>query len=83
MDIKKLSLDQNDFNVTFDGISDIADVASRFLTYVGNTLRSRLVSILKYLGPGTIADKLTPLVNKLLLLIQQHDQIPIGGDLVL
>lgn len=51
MDIEKFLIEQEDFKIKFDGISDISDVASRFLTFVGNTLRSRLCSIIKFIGP--------------------------------
>ena len=66
VDIANILIIQDDFKITFDGISDIADVTSRFLSYTGNTLRSRLVSIIKFLG----GKRITPLVNKLLLLLQ-------------
>ena len=65
IDISKLNIQQEDFKFDIDGISDLSDVASRFLTYVGNTLRSRLNSIIRYVGP----EKVTAVINKLLLLL--------------
>ena len=44
----------------------MADIAGRLLTYVGNTLRSRLVSIIKFLGPEP--KRFTALINELLLI---------------
>jgi hypothetical protein len=70
--INRLSLDIDPFKVTFDGVSDMSDVFTRFITYVGNVLRSRLVSIVKYAGPSRI----NPLVNKILELIPDEKNIP-------
>ena len=78
VDISDLLVMQQDFNISFVGISDIADVASRLLTYVGNTIRSRVVSIIKYLGPKPV--RLTKMINTLLRLIPDEIDIP-GTDL--
>lgn len=51
MDFEDFQLDVEPFNITFDGISDISNVASRFFTFIGNVIRGRLVSIIKYVGP--------------------------------
>ena len=37
-----------EISFNFDGISDISDVFSRFLTFSGNVLRDRAVSISNY-----------------------------------
>lgn len=70
--IYKLDLEIDPFEITFDGVSDISDVATRFLTYVGNVLRGRLTSIVAYAGP----DRINPLVNKILELIPDEKNIP-------
>ena len=74
--IHRLELGVDPFEIKFDGVSDISDVASRFLTYVGNVLRGRLVSIVGYAGPS----KINPLINKVLELIPDEKNIP-GTDL--
>lgn len=48
IDILNHSLIINPFSFNFDGISDISDVFSRFLTFSGNVLRDRAVSISNY-----------------------------------
>jgi hypothetical protein len=74
--IHRFELEVYPFDIKFDGISDISDVASRLLTYVGNVLRGRLNSIVAYAGPARI----NPLVNKLLEMIPDEKNIP-GTDL--
>jgi hypothetical protein len=74
--IKRLEFDVAPFDISFDGVSDISDVATRFLTYVGNVLRGRLVSIVAYAGP----DRINPTVNEILHLIPDEKNIP-GTDL--
>ena len=49
IDIMNYSLQINPFDVNFDGISDISDVFSRFLTFGGNVIRDRAVSISNYI----------------------------------
>jgi hypothetical protein len=83
MDIKKLEILMKDLKITFDGISDMGDVVGRFLSYVLNTVRSRLVSILKYVGSDTLGQTLTPLVNQILLTLSQTDEIKLFDDLYL
>ena len=74
LDVKlnELFLGVEPFDVAFDGVSDISDVASRFLTYVGNVLRGRLVSIVAYTGP----ERINPLINKIIELIPDEINIP-------
>jgi hypothetical protein len=48
IDILNHSLIINPFSFNIDGISDISDVFSRFLTFGGNVLRDRAVSISNY-----------------------------------
>lgn len=48
IDILNNSLIINPFSFNIDGISDISDVFSRFLTFGGNVLRDRAVSISNY-----------------------------------
>jgi len=59
--------------VNADGISDMSDVVSRLINFIGNIIRDRLVSILKFIGP----EKIDSLVNKIMGLIP--DEIPIPG----
>jgi hypothetical protein len=42
-------LEIDPFTFSFDGISDISDVLSRFLTFSGNVIRDRIVSISNYI----------------------------------
>jgi hypothetical protein len=70
--IHRLEMDIYPFDIKFDGISDISDVASRFLTYVGNVLRGRLTSIVAYTGPSRI----NPMINKVLEMIPDEKNIP-------
>ena len=70
--IHRLELDIKPFDIKFDGVSDISDVASRFLTYVGNVLRGRITSIVAYAGP----ERINPTVNKILELIPDEKNIP-------
>ena len=70
--IRRLELDIDPFGITFDGVSDISDVATRFLTYCGNVIRSRLVSIVAYAGP----DRINPTINSILELIPDEKNIP-------
>jgi hypothetical protein len=74
--IHRLEVDIYPFDVKFDGISDISDVASRFITYIGNILRGRFTSIIGYAGP----ERINPLVNKVLELIPDEKNI-IGTQL--
>ena len=53
VDLADLYLEQEPFKMIFNGISDLADVTSRLITFVGNTFRNRLISILKFKGPKT------------------------------
>jgi hypothetical protein len=69
--IHRLEMDVYPFDIKIDGISDISDVASRFMTYVGNVLRGRLNSIVKYAGPG----RFNPMINKLLEMIPDEKNI--------
>jgi hypothetical protein len=48
IDILNHSLIINPFSFNIDGISDISGVFSRFLTFGGNVLRDRAVSISNY-----------------------------------
>lgn len=83
MDIKKLEILMKDLKITFDGISDMGDVVGRFLSYILNTVRSRLISILKYIGSDSLSQTLTPLVNQVLLTLYQTDEIKLFDDLYL
>ena len=70
--INKMDFEAQPFNVQFDGVSDISDVSSRFINFVGNIIRGRLVSINKYLGP----QKLSDLVNDVIEMIPDEIDIP-------
>jgi hypothetical protein len=49
--INSLVFDIKTWRMTFDGISDMAQVATSFISYVGNVLTNRLSSIVRYAGP--------------------------------
>ena len=57
----------------FDGVSDISNVTSRLITYITNTITSRLNSISRY-PPSTI--KINKLVNSVLKLVPDQFHIP-------
>ena len=56
----------------FDGISDISQVATSFISYVGNVLTGRLTSIVAYKNP----EGAQTLVNKLIELIPDEKHLP-------
>lgn len=56
----------------FDGISDISQVATSFISYVGNVLTGRLTSIVAYKGP----EYAQSLVNKLIEIIPDEKHLP-------
>lgn len=60
-------------NLTFGGVSDISDVASRFLTFVTSVVTNRLVSMSKY-PPALV--KFNNLINIVLELIPDEIDIP-------
>jgi len=60
-------------------VSDFSDVTSRLITFIGNVVRGRLVSLSKY--PPALT-KGTKLVNTVLSLIPDEIDIP-GTDLYL
>ena len=70
--IHRLELEVDPFGITFDGVSDISDVATRFLTYCGNVILSRVVSIVAYAGP----ERINPTINSILELIPDEKNIP-------
>jgi len=57
----------------FDGVSDLSNVTSRLITFVTNTITSRLDSISRY-GPSTV--KANNLINTALKLIPDELHIP-------
>lgn len=61
-----------DFALVFDGLADIPDIMGRFISFTGNVLRSRLMSIIKYLGPSGWQNG----INKVLSLIPDQIHIP-------
>ena len=42
------SIDIDPFSLDFNGISDISDVATRLVNFMGNVIRGRIVSLSKY-----------------------------------
>ena len=68
-------LDTDPFLILFDGISDLGDMITRLITYVGNVLRSRLLSVVGYVG----RDRIAGLINKLLELVPDTIPIPLKG----
>ena len=73
IDIEDMFLDVDPFNVTMDGISDVSEVATDVVTFIGNVIRGRLVSIFSFVG----ANKVTQLLNT--IIEQIPDEIPIGN----
>ena len=67
--------DMDPFLILFDGISDLGDMITRLITYVGNVLRSRLLSVVGYVG----RDRIAGLINKLLELVPDTIPIPLKG----
>ena len=60
------------WRANFDGISDISQVATSFISYVGNVLTNRLTSIIAYTGPS----KLNKIVSKLVEIIPDEKHFP-------
>ena len=73
------SIDVEPFALDFDGISDISDVATRLVNFMGNVLRSRVVSLSKY-EPAIY--KFNHLFNQLMTILPDELDIP-GTDLYL
>ena len=65
MEIKDLDFYAKPFAIELDGVSDLSEVASSLITFVGNILRTRLISISHYLQ-DTDPTKIQNLVNSLL-----------------
>lgn len=62
----------SDFNLKFDGLADTPDIMARFISFTGNVIRSRIYSIIKYLGPSGWQNG----VNKVLSLIPDQIHVP-------
>jgi len=60
------------FKLSLDGVSDFNDAISRLITFGGNVIQRRVISILKYFG----ASKISKLVNTGLMLIPDEIDIP-------
>lgn len=52
IDLRQFEMLSTDFALVFDGLADTPDIMARFLSFTGNVLRGRLMSIIKYLGPS-------------------------------
>jgi hypothetical protein len=61
------------FILHFDGISDTSDVISRFLTFAGNVIRDRMVSISHY--PRALP-KLNDLISGVIDIIPDEIHLP-------
>lgn len=70
--INNLELFIAPWRAKFDGISDISQVATSFISYVGNVLTNRLTSIVAYKGP----EYAQSLVNKVLEIIPDEKHLP-------
>lgn len=66
------------FVTKMDGISDMSYVVSGLVTFIGNVLTNRVLSISQYLG----ADNLSALANGFIRLIPDEIHLP-GTDLYL
>jgi len=73
--LNEFDLDIDPAMVSFEGVSDISNVASRLLTFGANIIRGRLCSIVKYAGK----QRLQPLINTLVGMIPDEIDIP-GTD---
>ena len=73
MNIENISLDMDPFTLHFDGISDTSDVVSRFITFSGNIIRDRMVSLSKY--PKAL-DKLNHVINAVIDIIPDEIDMP-------
>jgi len=71
--IKDINLMMEPFILHFDGISDTSDVVSRFLTFSGNIIRDRLVSISQY---DRALPKLNAILNAVIEIIPDEIHIP-------
>ena len=63
--LQDLDLYAKPFEIQLDGVSDLSEVVSRLITFFGNIIRTRLISISHYVqdaNPGWIQN----LVNSLL-----------------
>ena len=70
--INSLELFVAPWRAKFDGISDISQVATSFISYVGNVLTNRLTSIVAYKGP----EYAQIIVNKLIEIIPDEKHLP-------
>lgn len=79
MKVYELSLDIEPFVLSFDGISDTSDVISRFLTFGGNVIRDRLVSLSHY---DRALQKLNNFINAVIDVLPDELHFP-GSNLYL
>ena len=78
-ELEDLNLDFIPISVLFDGISDMSNVISRLITFVGNVGLGRMSSISKY---EKTTPKLNNLLNEIIGLIPDEIEIP-GTNLYL
>ena len=71
------SIDIDPFSLDFNGISDISDVATRLVNFMGNVIRGRIVSLSKY-KPAIY--KFNHLFNQIVSIIPDEIDIP-GPDI--
>ena len=67
------SIDIEPFSLDFNGISDMSDVATRLVNFMGNVMRSRLCSLSKY-QPAIY--KFNHLFNQIVAIIPDEIDIP-------
>jgi len=77
--IIEISFDMEPFIIHFDGISDMSDVVSRFLTFGGNIIRDRLQSLSHY---DRALVKFNNMINTIIALIPDEIDLP-GTNLYL
>lgn len=84
MKLNTLDLEADRFDITLDGVSDISQVVSRLVTYVGNIVRTRLESICRYLqnkDPTKIQNLINVLLHNIPEIIHITDTLYIEGGL--
>ena len=73
IDVKNWAWNQDPFQISVDGVSDVSVVATDLIGGIGNVILNRLVSISSFVG----AQKITDLIN--IILEQIPDEIPLPG----
>lgn len=73
VDLNTLNLDIKPFKFSILGYSDSSILAARTLTYLGNIMRDRLISITHFVGPH----RFNELINRAIEMIPDEIDIPL------